>query len=158
MSVTRDRSLKVCRQFPAFLLFLWQSMCQIVREWKKAIELLFRVSWVEGIVWKEKEKENEKRKRKRKRKEKEKEKKKEKEIEKKNQTFISSFGQFHRIPSILHTLLFCFKSGNLPKSYHGLLVFLTSRDRDPFCPGYVSLVYFLLMFHDKKLTTLLLFP
>ena len=81
MSVTRDRSLKVCRQFPAFLLFLWQSMCQIVREWKKAIELLFRVSWVEGIVWKEKEKE--KRKRKRKRKEKEKEKKKEKEIEKK---------------------------------------------------------------------------
>ena len=81
MSVTRDRSLKVCRQFPAFLLFLWQSMCQIVREWKKAIELLFRVSWVEGIVWKEKEKEKEKRKRKRK--EKEKEKKKEKEIEKK---------------------------------------------------------------------------
>ena len=86
-----------------------------------------------------------KRKRKRKRKRKEKEKEKEKEIEKgkKNQTFISSFGQFHRIPSILHTLLFCFKSGNLPKSYHGLLVFLTSRDRDPFCPGYVSPVYFL---------------
>ena len=82
MSVTRDRSLKVCRQFPAFLLFLWQSMCQIVREWKKAIELLFRVSWVEGIVWKEKEKEKEKRKRKRKRKEKEKEKKKKKKKEK----------------------------------------------------------------------------
>ena len=151
MSVTRDRSLKVCRQFPAFLLFLWQSMCRIVREWKKAIELLFRVSWVEGIVWKEKEKEKEKEK-------KRKEKEKEIEKEKKNQTFISSFGQFHRIPSILHTLLFCFKSGNLPKSYHGLLVFLTSRDRDPFFPGYVSLVYFLLLFHDKKLTTLLLFP
>ena len=102
---------------------------------------------------KRKKKKKKKKKRKRKRK-----KKRKRNRKKKNQTFISSFGQFHRIPSILHTLLFCFKSGNLPKSYHGLLVFLTSRDRDPFCPGYVSLVYFLLMFHDKKLTTLLLFP
>ena len=30
---------------------------------------------------------------------------------------FTSFGQFHRIPSILHTLLLCFKWGNLPKLY-----------------------------------------
>ena len=106
MSVTRDRSLKVCRQFPAFLLFLWQSMCQIVREWKKAIKLLFRVSWVEGIVWKEKEKEKEKEKRKRKRKEKEKEKEIEKEQKKPNlHFFIWSVSQ-NSVHSTYATILF----------------------------------------------------
>ena len=34
MSVTTDHSLKICRQFPAFLLFLWQSICRVVRELK----------------------------------------------------------------------------------------------------------------------------
>ena len=35
-----------------------------------------------------------------------------------------------------------------------VLAFLTYRDRVPFCPGFVSLIYLLWMFHDKKLTPL----
>ena len=34
MSVTTDDSLKLCRHFPAFLLFLWQSICRVVRKLK----------------------------------------------------------------------------------------------------------------------------
>ena len=34
MSVTTDHSLKLCRHFPAFLLFLWQSICRVVRKLK----------------------------------------------------------------------------------------------------------------------------
>ena len=35
-----------------------------------------------------------------------------------------------------------------------VLAFLTYRDGVPFCPGFVSLIYLLWMFHDKKLTPL----
>ena len=31
---TRDHSLKLCGYFPASLLFLWQSICRVVRELK----------------------------------------------------------------------------------------------------------------------------
>ena len=45
--------------------------------------------------------------------------KKNKSLKKKWKRSFSSFGQFHRIPSILHTLIVCFKRGNLSKSYCG---------------------------------------
>ena len=35
-----------------------------------------------------------------------------------------------------------------------VLVFLTYRDRAPFCIGYVSFIYLLWLFLDKKLTPL----
>ena len=35
-----------------------------------------------------------------------------------------------------------------------VLAFLTYRDRAPFCIGYVSFIYLLWVFHDKKLTPL----
>ena len=53
---------------------------------------------------------------------------------------FSSFGQFHRIPSTLHTLLFCFK---FAKTVLRVLVFLSSRDRAPFFPGFVLVIYLL---------------
>ena len=40
-------------------------------------------------------------------------------LKKNGKPSFASFGQFHRIPSILRTLLLCFKQGNLPKLYCG---------------------------------------
>ena len=48
-----------------------------------------------------------------------------------------------------------FQVGEFAKIVLQVLVLLTSRDRTPFfCRGFVSAIYFLLMFHDNKLTPL----
>ena len=48
-----------------------------------------------------------------------------------------------------------FQVGEFAKIVLRVLVLLTSRDRAPFfCRGFVSAIYFLLMFHDNKLTPL----
>ena len=47
-----------------------------------------------------------------------------------------------------------FQVGEFVKIGFQVLAFLTYRDRAPFCPGFVSLIYLLWMFHDKKLTPL----
>ena len=99
MSVTRDHSLKLCLHFPAFILFYWQSICRVVWELKSC-----QVNWVKGIA--KKNNNNNK-----------------KKMNKWKRSF-SLFGQFHRIPSIPHTLLVCFKRGNLSKSYCGYQSFL----------------------------------
>ena len=77
------------------------------------------------------------------------------------------FGQFHRMEkkkkkkkkrerdkrSWLTTTRF--QVGEFAKIVLQVLVLLTSRDRTPFfCRGFVSAIYFLLMFHDNKLTPL----
>ena len=38
---TRDHSLKLCGYFPASLLFLWQSICRVVRELKSCHQVTF---------------------------------------------------------------------------------------------------------------------
>ena len=81
---------------------------------------------------------------------------------------FSLFGQFHRMEkkkkkkkikkerdkrSWLTTTRF--QVGEFAKIVLQVLVLLTSRDRTPFfCRGFVSAIYFLLMFHDNKLTPL----
>ena len=48
-----------------------------------------------------------------------------------------------------------FQVGEFAKIVLQVLVLLTSRDRTPFfCRGFVSAIYFLLLFHDNKLTPL----
>ena len=76
---------------------------------------------------------------------------------------FSLFGQFHRMEkkkkkkrdkrSWLTTTRF--QVGEFAKIVLRVLVLLTSRDRAPFfCRAFVSAIYFLLMFHDNKLTPL----
>ena len=47
-----------------------------------------------------------------------------------------------------------FQEGKFVEIVLRVSVFFTSRVRAPFRPGFVSVIYFLWMFHDKKLTTL----
>ena len=58
----------------------------------------------------------------------------------------------HRITLPSQTTLF--QVGGFAKIVLWILVFLDSRDRAPFCLGFVSVIYLLLMFHVKKLTPL----
>ena len=86
---------------------------------------------------------------------------------KRDKRSFSLFGQFHRMKkkrkkkekkkrdkrSWLTTTRF--QVGEFAKIVLQVLVLLTSRDRTPFfCRGFVSAIYFLLMFHDNKLTPL----
>ena len=47
-----------------------------------------------------------------------------------------------------------FQEGKFVKIVLRVSVFLTSRVRAPFRSGFVSVIYLLWMFHDKKLTPL----
>ena len=87
---------------------------------------------------------------------------------KRDKRSFSLFGQFHRMKkkkkkkrkkkkrdkrSWLTTTRF--QVGEFAKIVFRVLVLLTSRDLAPFfCRGFVSAIYFLLMFHDNKLTPL----
>ena len=93
--------------------------------WKVAMELLFRVSWVEGIARK-----------------------------KKWQTFIFFIWLISQNSVRFTYATTLFQVWEYVKIGFRVLAFLTYRDRVPFCPGFVSLIYLLWMFHDKKLTPL----
>ena len=58
----------------------------------------------------------------------------------------------HRIALPSQTTLF--QAGEFAKIVLWVLVVLGSRDRAPFCLGFVSVIYLLLMFHVKNLTPL----
>ena len=68
--------------------------------------------------------------------------------------FIWSISQNSNANSKFRKLLVCFKRGKFVKIVLQVSVFLTSRVRAPFRPGFVSVIYLLWMFHDKKLTLL----
>ena len=63
---------------------------------------------------------------------------------------VVNFTEFR--PFYMATILF--QVGEFVKIVSRVLIFFTSRDRAPFCPGFVSVIYLLWMFHDKKLTPL----
>ena len=65
--------------------------------------------------------------------------------------FIWSISQ-NSVHSTYATILF--QVGEFAKIVLWVLVFFGSRDRAPFCPGFVSVIYILWMFNDKKLTLL----
>ena len=54
------------------------------------------------------------------------------------------------VHSTFTTILF--QVGKFAKIVLQVSVFLTTRNRSPFFPGFVSVIYLLWMFHDKKLT------
>ena len=64
--------------------------------------------------------------------------------------YVVNFTEFR--PFYMATILF--QVGEFVKIVLRVLVLFTSRDRAPFCPGFVSVIYLLWMFHDKKLTPL----
>ena len=114
MPVTRDHSLKVCRQFPAFLIFLWQSICRVVRE-LKSCRWVTLPSQLGGRYCMKKKKKKRKRKKK----------------EKNWQTFLlfiwpisQNFVHFTYATSL-------FQEGKFVKIISRVLVFLTSRNRAP---------------------------
>ena len=126
MSVTRDHSLKVCRQFPAFLLFLWQSICRVVRELKSC----YRVTLPSQLSGRDCMK------------------KKKKSMTNVHFLHLVSFTEFR--PFYIH--YYSVSSRGICQSrIAGIGLFNHSQSR-PFFPGFVSVIYLLWMFHDKKLT------
>ena len=127
MSVTRDHSLKVYRQFPAFLLFLWQSICRVVRELKSC----YRVTLPSQLSGRDCMK-----------------KKKKKSMTNVHFLHLVSFTEFR--PFYIH--YYSVSSRGICQSrIAGIGLFNHSQSR-PFFPGFASVIYLLWMFHDKKLT------
>ena len=127
MSVTTDDSLKLCRHFPAFLWFLWQSICRVVRK-LKSFHRVTLPSQLSGRYC----------------------------MKKKRQTFIFFIWLITQNSVRFTYATTLFQVWEFVKIGFRVLAFLTYRDRVPFCPGFVSLICLLWMFHDKKLTPLYL--
>ena len=131
MSVTRDHSLKVCRQFPAFLLFLWQSICRVVRELKSCHRVTLP-SQLSGRYCM---------------------KKKQQQQQKKNMTNVNflhlvNFTEFR--PFYIH--YYSVSSRGICQNRIAGIGLFNHLQSLPFFPGFVSVIYLLWMFHDKKLT------
>ena len=126
MSVTRDHSLKVYRQFPAFLIFLWQSICRVVRELKSC----YRVTLPSQLSGRDCMK------------------KKKKNMTNVHFLHLVSFTEFR--PFYIHYYSVSSR-GICQNRIAGIGLFNHSQSR-PFFPGFVSVIYLLWMFHDKKLT------
>ena len=125
MSVTRDHSLKVYRQFPAFLIFLWQSICRVVRELKSC----YRVTLPSQLSGRDCMK-------------------KKKNMTKVHFLHLVSFTEFR--PFYIH--YYSVSSRGICQSRIAVIGLFNHSQSRPFFPGFVSVIYLLWMFHDKKLT------
>ena len=127
-NVSHNRSLSQSMSaVPAFLLFLWQSICWVVRGLKSCHRVILPSQLSRKYCMK---------------------KKKKRDV---HFLHLVNFKEF--CPSYI-SYYSVSRGGEFVKIGFQVLAFLTSRDRAPFCPGFVLVIYLLWMFHDKKLTPL----